>query len=63
VFLEKHSQGTLGVKCQKAPKKFPCYKRYQISGKNLDEKTKRQSWIIKIWMKKPILDESNVKVG
>jgi hypothetical protein len=30
--------GPLGVKSQKAPKKFPCYKRYKNSRNLLDEK-------------------------
>jgi hypothetical protein len=40
---------------QKAPKKFPCYKRYKNSRNFLDEKAKCQPWIIK---KKPKLDEN-----
>jgi hypothetical protein len=48
--LVKETQGILGVKSQKASKKFPCYKRYKSSRKVLDEKAKCQPWTIK---KKP----------
>jgi hypothetical protein len=46
-----------------APKKFPYYKRYKNSRNFLDEKAKYQPWIIKIWMKKPKLDENRIKIG
>jgi hypothetical protein len=42
---------------------LPCYKRYKISRILLDEKAKYQPWIIKIWMKKPKLDENRIKIG
>jgi hypothetical protein len=45
------------------PKKFPCYKKYENSKNILDEKAKCQPWIIKFWMKKPILDEGSNNIG
>jgi hypothetical protein len=48
---------------RKHQKKFPCYKRYKNSRIFLDEKAKCQPWIIKIWMKKPKLDENRIKIG
>jgi hypothetical protein len=48
---------------RKHQKILPCYKRYKISRILLDEKAKYQPWIIKIWMKKPKLDENRIKIG
>jgi hypothetical protein len=45
---------------QKAPKQFPCYKRYKHSRNVLDEIAKCQPWIIK---EKPKLDENRIKIG
>jgi hypothetical protein len=51
------------LNAKKHPKKFPCYKRYENSRKNLDKNANHQPWIIKIWMKKPKSDESSTKIG
>jgi hypothetical protein len=51
------------LNARKHPKKILCYKRYENSRDFLDEKAKYQPWIIKIWMKKPNMDENNSKGG